>query len=75
MEYKNEFAVILPADLIESYGINEETLFEVFFDDGLIKIRVLDEDECDYDDDGCDIEDCIGCPYFCEKCGICTFDE
>ena len=28
-----------------------------------------DEDEDD------EFEDCIGCPYFCEECGTCTYDE
>ena len=31
-----------------------------------------DDDDEDEDDE---FEDCIGCPYFCEECGTCTYDE
>lgn len=51
MEYRAEFAITLPEKLLETLGIDEDTLFEAYFDNGKIKVRILDEDEFE-DDDG-----------------------
>ena len=85
MEYKAEFAIILPEDLLNALGIDEDTLFEAYYDDGKIKVRILDEealeDEFEDDDEGFDVEDidvpeeCAECPHFCWHCGVCTLDE
>ena len=67
MDYNVEFKITLPEELLETFGIDEDTPFEAYFEDGCIKVRILDEDD--------EFEDCIGCPYFCEECGTCTYDE
>ena len=80
MDYNVEFKITLPDELLKTFGIDEDTAFEAYFEDGAIKARILDEDEDIYgiddcNEDDCDLEDCTGCPYFCEKCGACLYDE
>ena len=78
MDYNVEFKITLPEELLETFGIDEDTPFEAYFEDGCIKVRILDEDDLDIFDDEVEddeFEDCIGCPYFCEECGTCTYDE
>ena len=80
MDYNVEFKIMLPDELLKTFGIDRDTAFEAYFEDGAIKVRILDEDEDiygidDFNEDDCDLEDCTGCPYFCEKCGACLYDE
>ena len=78
MDYNVEFKITLPEELLETIGIDEDTPFEAYFEDGCIKVRILDEDDLDIfdvEDEDDEFEDCIGCPYFCEECGTCTYDE
>ena len=83
MEYRAEFAITLPDDLLDALGIDEDTLFEAYYDDGKIKVRILDEDlEDEFEDDDEDFcgnidvpEECTECPHFCWHCGVCTLDE
>lgn len=84
MEYRAEFAITLPEDLLDALEIDADTLFEAYFDDGKIKVRILNEDdledEFEADDEDCndDIdvpEECAECPHFCWHCGVCTLDE
>ena len=78
MDYNVEFKITLPEELLETFGIDEDTPFEAYFEDGYIKVRILDEDDLDIfdvEDEDDEFEDCIGCPYFCEECGTCTYDE
>ena len=82
MEYRAEFAITLPEDLLDALGIDDDTLFEAYFDDGKIKVRILDEDALDdeYEDDIEDFDDdvpeeCAECPHYCWHCGVCTLDE
>ena len=76
MDYNVEFKITLPEELLETFGIDEDTPFEAYFEDGCIKVRILDEDDLDiFDDEDDEFEDSIGCPYFCEECGTCTYDE
>ena len=84
MEYRAEFAITLPDDLLDALGIDEDTLFEAYYDDGKIKVRILDEEDLedefeDDDEDFCgniDVpEGCAECPHFCWHCGVCTLDE
>lgn len=35
MEYRAEFAITLPEKLLDTLGIDEDTLFEAYFDDGI----------------------------------------
>lgn len=59
MEYKAEFAITLPEDLLDALGIDEDTLFEAYYDDGKIKVRILDEEalEDEFEDDDEDFDD------------------
>ncbi len=84
MEYRAEFAITLPEDLLDALGIDEDTLFEAYYDDGKIKVRILDEDDLkdgfedddeDYDDDIDVPEECAECSHYCRHCGVCTLDE
>lgn len=84
MEYRAEFAITLPEDLLKALGIDEDTLFEAYYDDGKIKVRILDEEalEDEFEDDDEDFDDnidvpeeCAECPHFCWHCGVCTLDE
>ena len=78
MDYNVEFKITLPEELLETFGIDEDTLFEAYFEDGCIKVRILDEEEFAIFDDEVEedeFDECIGCPYFCEECGTCTYDE
>lgn len=79
MEYKTEFRITLPEELLKALGIDEDTLFEAYFDAGSIKVRVIDEDDFenefeDEDDDEVPVE-CAECPHYCRHCGVCTLDE
>lgn len=58
MEYKAEFAITLPEDLLDALGIDEDTLFEAYYDDGKIKVRILDEEalEDEFEDDDEDFD-------------------
>ena len=49
MDYKAEFIITLPDELLDALGIDEDTLFEAFYEDGKIKVRPLDEDDLDED--------------------------
>lgn len=76
MEHKREFKITLPEELLNALGIDEDTLFETYFDTGSIKVRILDEDdlENEFEDDEVP-EECAECPYYCWHCGACTLDE
>lgn len=84
MDYRAEFAIALPEKLLETLGIDEDTLFEAYFDNGKIKVRILDEDglEDEFEDDDGNFydndevpEECAECPHYCWHCGVCTLDE
>ena len=45
MEYKTEFSFPLSEELLKNLGIDEDTAFETYYEDGRIRIRVLDDEE------------------------------
>ena len=78
MNDRNEMILVLPEKTIKALGLDEDTIFETYFEDGKIIIHVLDKDEVgevdEFEDD--DIpEECLECPHFCWRCGVCTLDE
>lgn len=75
MEYKTEFRITLPEELLNTLGIDEDTLFETYFDTGSIKVRVLDEDDLENEFEDDVPEECAECPHYCWHCGVCTLDE
>ena len=83
MKNITEFSFTLPEDLLDALGINEDSMFETYFEDGRVRIRLLDEDECQEEaknEDVVDEEDlnipekCVLCPNFCWHCRKCTID-
>lgn len=75
MEYKTEFRITLPEELLNTLGIDEDTLFEAYFDAGSIKVRILDEDDLEDEFEDEVPEECTECPHYCWHCGVCTLDE
>ena len=78
MDYNVEFKITLPEELLETFGIDVNTIFDAYFEDGCIKVRIVDESELttfDEEIEEVEFDECIGCPYFCKECGICTYDE
>ena len=79
MEYKTEFTILLPEKLTAALDIDEDTLFETYFDDGKIKVRVIDESEFEDELSNCDLTDndkeCAECPNYCHSCGRCLFES
>lgn len=75
MEYKTEFRITLSEELLNTLGIDEDTLFEAYFDAGSIKVRILDEDNLEDGFEDEVPEKCAECPHYCWHCGVCTLDE
>ena len=78
MDYKAEFTITLPDELLVALGIDEDTIFEAFYEDGKIKVRPLDEADLDEDIEDSDEDEvpekCVLCPNYCWKCGSCTIN-
>ena len=78
MEYKTEFTILLPEKLTAALDIDEDTLFETYFDDGKIKVRVIEESDFEDELSNCDLTDngkeCAECPNYCRNCGRCLFE-
>lgn len=66
MKENVKIKISLDSELCETLGIDENTSFETYFENGCIVVRVCEEAE--------EI-DCAGCPYYCTACGNCTLDE
>lgn len=79
MEYKTEFTILLPEKLTAALDIDDDTLFETYFDDGKIKVRVIDESEFENELSNCDLIDngkeCAECPNYCHSCGRYLFES
>ena len=78
MDYKAEFTITLPDELLDALGIDEDTIFEAFYEDGKIKVRPLDEADLDEDIEDSNEDEvpekCVLCPNYCWKCGSCTIN-
>ena len=78
MDYKAECTITLPDELLDALGIDEDTSFEAFYEDGKIKVRPLDEADLDEDIEDSDEDEvpekCVLCPNYCWKCGSCTIN-
>lgn len=82
MEYKVEFTITLPEELLKTLGVSEDTILESYFNDGKIKVRILDEDNLgdEFEDGSEDFEDdvpekCADCSHYCWRCDVCTLEE
>ena len=67
MKEKAKLKLSLGSKLCESLGIDENTTFETYFENGSIIVSVIEDEPEEID--------CIGCPYYCTTCGNCTLDE
>ncbi len=78
MDYKAEFTITLPDELLDALGIDEDTIFEAFYEDGKIKVRPLDEADLNEDIEDSEEDEvpekCVLCPNYCWKCGSCTIN-
>ena len=83
MKNITEFSFTLPEDLLDALGINEDSMFETYFEDGRVRIRLLDEEDCQEEAENEDVVDdedlnipekCVHCPNFCWHCRKCTID-
>lgn len=84
MDYRTEFSFSLPEELVKTLGIDEDTAFETYFEDGRVKVRILDEEDFENDvelsediekNDELNVpEKCVLCPNFCWHCRKCTID-
>ena len=76
MEYKTEFSFPLSEELLKNLRIDEDTAFETYYEDGRIRLRVLDDEELEdeVDEDLSIPEKCVLCPNFCWHCRKCTID-
>ncbi len=81
MKNITEFSFTLPEDLLDALGINEDSMFETYFEDGRVRIRLLDEVDCQEEAENEDVVDdedlnipekCVLCPNFCWHCRKCT---
>ena len=82
MKNITEFSFTLPEDLLDALGINEDSMFETYFEDGRVRIRLLDEEDCQEEAENEDVVDdedlnipekCVLCPnsrWHCRKCTI-----
>lgn len=65
---KFEFTLIVPKCLTTDIGINEDTMFEAYYEDGAIHIKEINETDMDL------VHECFGCPYFCNKHETCVLE-
>lgn len=72
--------ITLPASVLAAMEVNEDTMFETYFDGEKLVINLVDEEEYFSDDD--DDDYCAGCDEFypghdgecvflCKRCGEC----
>lgn len=66
MKKTTEFNIALPGETAKTLGITEDTFFDTYYEDGFLKVRVLDESEVILVDD--DEEDLNGIPEKCQMC-------
>lgn len=65
---KFEFTLIVPKCLTTDIGINEDTMFEAYYEDGAIHIKEINETDMDL------AHECFDCPYFCNKHETCVLE-
>ena len=90
MEINCTMTVTIPEELVKLLGITEDTLFETYFEDGVLYIRPLsdeeiaeleDEDEFEDDEDdrlSLEVNDNWECDGECEECifeECCPYDD
>ena len=89
MERNFELSIYINEEIAEKLGIDENTVFDTYYDDGRLVVAVVDDDEY-YDDEtdysyeedeeeddyiDCTEDDCEECEYHCPHCGACIIDD
>lgn len=59
----------LPDEQADALGINEESRFDTYYEDGKLHIRLLTEEEADELDSFCPVTDVV-CTDNCETCPL-----
>lgn len=63
-----QFNLYVDHDIIEDLCLDENTLFESYYEDGKVVVRVLDDkNQQEIESNPCDM-----CPFFCKSKGICV---
>ena len=82
MKSKFDIKITLPSAVTEALAIDEDTPFETYFAKGSINIQSLEDEDlerCAFDEDEPECvdncEECLDCPHYCWKRGVCTFEE
>lgn len=70
--------VMIPVEMFEEAGLNDDMVIEIFADRGRIVIQQPDDEEAvnrfrNEESDCCDA--CEDCPYFCKSCGGCALGD
>lgn len=62
-----QFNLYVDPDVVEDLCLNENTVFESYYEDGKVIVRVLDEkSRQEFETNPCDM-----CPFYCKTKGIC----
>ncbi len=67
--------IMIPVEMFEEAGLDDDMVIEIFADKGRIVIQQPDDDEAVdrfYHEEADCCDDCINCEYFCRNCGGCT---
>lgn len=68
MDVEIKLRVDMPKEVAEAFGINEDTVFDSYYENGQIHICVVPPEElADTDDEYCE--------FICPHCKKCLFDE
>jgi len=62
-----QFNLTVAPEIAEELNLDEDTVFETYFEDGKVIVRVLDDEASqELNSTPCDL-----CPFFCARKGIC----
>ena len=77
MEINCKMTYRVPEELVSALGLNEDTAFETYFEDGAIHIHPLTDEELDEYESPNNAPDDL-CDGICEECALddcCPYDE
>ena len=62
-----QFNLDVDPEIAEELSLDEDTVFETYFEDGKVIVRILDDAVSqEFESTPCDM-----CPFFCKRKGIC----
>lgn len=71
LEYRKK----LDKSFMELHGIDDDSVFVTYVEDGVLHIILTEDRIEDDEDDYADDSPCCGCEYYCEICGRCVKDD